>query len=114
MRERFLDENFELAQLDFRTNDHFVDLRELDPFPDPTAWNAVDVSAKRIAFLADRHPCAFCEGLLVCHGYLRADQPEPPCRRLFGVFAETLSSLLGGPSREVRSACEPNAGSGRC
>lgn len=86
LRNGFDDDDFELGRVDVRANDHHVDLRG-GKLPPPEAWAPVDVWRKRERFLAERHPCAFCEGLLFCHGELLQDCGEA-CRAVFAEFTE--------------------------
>jgi hypothetical protein len=90
----FSDEQFELAQLVYQQNDHYVDLRDPTARPEPTAWDGVDVRRKRFPFLLDRHPCAFCEGLLYCNGHLYAAETVEVCRGFFSEFMELYDLLL--------------------
>ena len=102
-----LDESFEIASLDFVANDHFVDLRGEDEVPGPGAWDGPDVSRKRVPFLRGRHPCAFCEGLLFCHGYLYDEATVDLCRGRFAEMMELLSAqeAPAGNEEAVPAAC---------
>ena len=107
--DRFSDDTFEIGQLEFCANDHFVDLRSAPELPGLAAWNSVDVLVKRIPLLLARHPCAFCEGLLFCHGYLYTPDTAENCRSLFSDLA-----ALHGLSLQRREAQQRrSAGSSR-
>jgi hypothetical protein len=95
----FDDEDFELERLDLRANDHHVDLRD-GAEVDPEAWSGVDVARKRERFLVTRHPCAFCEGLTFCHGYLYAEETADACRS----FASELMELRELDRRRAAAA----------
>ena len=89
MQALFLEEGFELSRLDFRDNDHFVDLRSPDERRPRSAWDDVRVDQKRVPFLLDTKPCAYCEGLLFCHGYLAPpDGDLERCRTMLSEFIE--------------------------
>lgn len=84
----FFDEQFELARLDLVSNDHHVDLRGAEAVPAGTVWQSADVFAKRTSFLRQRSPCAFCEGLCYCHGYLFSEETFDTCRGQFAEFMQ--------------------------
>lgn len=89
----FFDDDFELAQLDPVGNDHHVDLRGAAVAPDGAAWDAPEVSSKRLPFLLERRPCAFCEGLCYCHGYLFSESTFDVCRATFSEFMQLYDRL---------------------
>lgn len=110
----FFDDGFELARLDFRGNDHHVDLRGGAAVPPPAGWEAPDVFEKRVPFLMQRHACAFCEGLAYCHGYLFAPETYDRCRALFSEFMELFDGVHArqkseqaprGPAGKGREGC---------
>ncbi len=85
----FLEEGFEISQLDYRENDHFVDLRGGGASRPRADWDDVRVEQKRVPFLLKSEPCAFCEGLLFCHGYLgRETSSFDACRAMLSEFIE--------------------------
>jgi hypothetical protein len=104
-------DDFELARVDLRGNDHHVDLRA-GSSPAPDAWSPVDVWRKRERFLAEESPCTFCEGLLFCHGYLRAECGDA-CRAVFSEIFELhdvrkrrdAAKLSSAPGGHAKGAC---------
>ena len=98
IRDNLMIDGFEIASLDFRDNDHYVDLRVAGCGATADRWIAPEVSTKRVPFLASSHFCAFCEGLLFCHGYLYAPETAPVCKALFSEMMETIGLVAGKSS----------------
>jgi hypothetical protein len=102
-------DGFELAQLDYRANEHHVDLREADVEP-PEDWQSPDVLQRRVPFLLDRHACAFCEGLCFCHGYLLDQGQAQRCAAFWSELSPVVA--LRAAREEARSEQQPQPGPG--
>jgi hypothetical protein len=96
----FFEETFELAQLDLANNDYHVDVRGREIDSELPSWEVPDMAGKRVRFLMDRHRCAFCEGLLVCFGYLDDRSPQPRCAEFFSEFVQLYDALRARRSRK--------------
>lgn len=106
------DDNFEIASLDYIGNDHFVDLRAPGATCPSEGWQSPAVPGKRIPFLESRHFCAFCEGLLFCHGYLYAPETAPFCKALFSEMMECIALSIPEPSASRKTGSGPGERSG--
>jgi hypothetical protein len=99
LQEHYGEDRFELACLDYRENDYYVDLRGPRVEGRTPVWESPPLEEKRLPFLLERRPCAWCEGLLFCHGCLLGRAPARaaaseqvlPCRAFFGEFMELMN-----------------------